>query len=318
VESPTHSNSDLDDLLLVNPAAGGGRAGSVLPKFREFARQLNWGIEICLTQNSVDLATKAQQAAEAGRKRILVLGGDGTFQLLLNAVADYSQTILGVIPSGGGNDLASALGFPLDPLEAAALLLEGYLCRLDVVRVRTADGKARLYAGGGGVGLDAESVRYSNGKYRNIRGRMRYILAAIRALFHFQAMRVRITLSASQSTPLEASALIVAALNTPSYGAGLYLAPSAKIDDGKLELVLLEDLTLAQILSLLPALMFRGELNTNRVQRFTTESVRIETDVPRWFQCDGELVGMTPVEISIIPQAFSVLCAAKKTKHQSP
>ncbi len=268
-------------------------------------------MEFCVTNNPGDLADKARQAARAGRKRILVLGGDGTFQLLLNAVADYPQTILGIIPAGGGNDLATALGFPPDPIQSAALLLEGEVCLLDAARVRTADGNERFYAGGGGVGLDAEASRYANGAYRNLHGRLRYVLSAIHALRGFRAIRVRITIGCGEREALEATALVVGILNTPSYGAGLYLAPSAKTDDGKLELVILEDLSLLQILGLLPAFAARGTLNTKRLRRFSTTCVSIETEPPCWFHGDGELLGMTPVVVTVVPRAIRMLRPAR-------
>ncbi len=312
MEPSSYADPVAADLLLVNPAAGGGRAEEVLPDLREFAKQRGWELEICVTQDPDDLAARARDAAQAGRKRILVLGGDGTFQVLLNALADYPETVLGVIPAGGGNDLAVSLGLSQDPIQAADLILEGETCHLDAVRVRTAEGRERLYAGGGGVGLDAEAARYASGAYRNLRGRLRYVLAVIRALFGFHSIRVRIGMTASEPQNLEAKALLVGVLNTPSYGAGVCLAPDAKTDDGRLDLVVLDDLSAIEILALLPALTLRGELKTNRVHRFSIERVRIETEAPCWFHGDGELLGMTPVEISVVPRAVRVLCPVRK------
>jgi diacylglycerol kinase (ATP) len=307
VKPSSHSHLASPDLLLVNPAAGGGHAAKLLPDLREFASQRGWEVEIFVAGNPEDLAAKARDAAKAGRERILVLGGDGTFQVLLNAVADHPEIILGVIPAGGGNDLAASLGFPRDPLRAAALLLDGEPCSMDVVRVRTAGGGERLYTGGGGIGLDAEAARHANGAYRNLRGRLRYLLAMIHALFGFHSVRVRIAIAGTEPQNLEATALLVAVLNTPSYGAGVCLAPDAETDDGRLDLVVLDDLSVAEILALLPALAARGELKTSRVRRFSVTRVRIETDTPRWFQGDGELLGMTPVDISVVPHAIRVL-----------
>ena len=156
--------SVIRDLLLVNPVAGGGRSARAVHELREFANRRGWNVEICVTASAEELVAKAREAATTGRKRIFVLGGDGTFQLFMNAVSDYPEIILGVIPAGGGNDLAAALGLPADPVAAAALLLDGEICELDVVKVRTADGRERLYTGGGGVGLDAEAARYANGR----------------------------------------------------------------------------------------------------------------------------------------------------------
>jgi diacylglycerol kinase (ATP) len=314
VESSSQPNSGVTDLLFVNPAAGGGRAGNALPGLRKFASQRGWNVQICVTESPIDLATKARTAAETGRNRLLVLGGDGTFQVLLNAVADHPQLILGVIPAGGGNDLAAALDLPSDPVQAAALLLEGEVCFLDAAKVRTADGREWLYTGGGGVGLDAAAARYANGTFRHLRGRLRYVLAAIRALVGFHAIQVRIIVGAKEPQVLEATVLLAGILNTPSYGSGLCLAPDAKTDDGSLELVLLENLPAFQILRLLPALASRGDLKTNRVHRFSTQCVRIETKLPCWFHGDGELLGMTPVEVSVVPRAIRMLRPARKVE----
>jgi diacylglycerol kinase (ATP) len=311
VQSPPH-NSSSGDLLLVNLLAGAGRARAALPALQSFASQRGWNVEVCLTASPSDLAEMARNAAQAGRRRILVLGGDGTFQVLLNSVFDQPDVILGIIPAGGGNDLATALGLPSDPLEAAASLLEGEVGCLDVAHVRTADGMERLYTGGGGVGLDAEASRHASGSYRRIPGRARYLLAAIRALLSFRAFGVRITFLENKQESLECSALLAAVLNTPSYGAGLYLAPQARADDGILNLVLLEDLGVMEILRLLPAFAARGELNTNRIRRFDATHVRIETDSPLWFHGDGELLGRTPVEITVMPRAIRILRPKQK------
>jgi diacylglycerol kinase (ATP) len=307
VELPSHLHSDISDLLLVNPAAGGGRANAALPALREFARRQSWNVEICVTQSPQDLVDSARRAAKAGRKRIFVLGGDGTFQLVVNAVSGFPDIILGVIPDGGGNDLAAALGLPQDPVQAAAHLLKSEVSVLDAANVGFPDGSERRFVGGGGVGLDAEASRYANGLFRNLRGRMRYVLAAIRALFGFRTFRVRVTTCSSEPQDTYADVLLLGVLNTPSYGAGLYLAPNAQTDDGELDLVFVEHLSLREILTLLPGLAARGQLQTNRVHRFRATKVRIETESPRWFQADGELLGMTPVEVSIVPGAIQIL-----------
>ena len=294
-------------MLLVNPAAGGGRARAVLPAIKEFAQQQNWNVDVCVTESPRDLVDHARCAAQAGHKRIFVLGGDGTFQLVMNAVENFPDIILGILPAGGGNDLAAALGLPQDPIQASAQLLKSQASPLDAAKVRFADGSERLFVGGGGVGLDAEASRYANGRFRRLPGRIRYILAAIRALFGFHAFPVRVTWCSSQLEEIHSNALVVAVLNTPSYGAGLQLAPNAQTDDGKLDLVVLDRLSLREILVLLPALASRGELRTDRVRRFSATSVRIETESPRWFQADGELLGMTPVEVSVVPAAIRIL-----------
>jgi len=165
---------------LANPTAGGGLARETLPQLRAFALERQWNVEFRSADSSTEFAQIAREEAARGRERIFALGGDGTVQALLNAVAGNSKVSIGVLPAGGGNDLAAALGLPLDPVRAAELILtQGEGVALDAARVRTADGVERLYMGGGGVGLDAEAARFASGVYRRMRGRHRYLLSAI-------------------------------------------------------------------------------------------------------------------------------------------
>ncbi|MGB2632587.1 MAG: acylglycerol kinase family protein, partial [Candidatus Acidiferrum sp.] len=88
MELPSRETSVIPDLLLVNPVAGGGRAAAVVHELREFANRRSWNVEICVTASAEELVAQSREAVAAGRKRIFVLGGDGTFQLLMNAVSD--------------------------------------------------------------------------------------------------------------------------------------------------------------------------------------------------------------------------------------
>ena len=306
---PTLSSfsSQVPDLILANPTAGGGLGQEALPRLKAFASEKHWSAEFRSTESSPEFAQIAREEAAAGRERIFALGGDGTFQALLNAVAGNTGVSIGVLPAGGGNDLASALGLPLDSVKAAELILtQGEAVHLDAARVRTADGEERLYMGGGGVGLDAEAARFASGVYRKIRGRSRYLLSAIRALGKFHGIHVRVSLEGSEQKFLQATALVLGILNTPSYGGGLRLAPQANLEDGLLDLVLLENLTPLEIARMLPRMAISGEIRTRRIQRHCITRARIETDRPSAFHADGEIIGLTPVEIAVVPRAMRV------------
>src|SRR5258705_7718121 len=99
------------DLVLANPTAGGGLARETLPQLRAFALERQWNVEFHSADSSTEFAQIAREEAAGGRERIFALGGDGTVQALLNAVAGNSKVFLGVLPAGGGKDLATALGF---------------------------------------------------------------------------------------------------------------------------------------------------------------------------------------------------------------
>lgn len=267
--------------------------------------------EFIVTANSSELESRARDAMATGHRVLLALGGDGTFQGLANAALG-ADVLLGVLPAGGGNDFASALGGPSNLVAAARAILTAQPRRVDLLRARTADGHERLYVGGGGLGLDAEAARLAGGKYARVPGRLRYLAAALHAFCDFKPLFVRAEFPAANLPAIETHALLVAALNTPTYGAGVRLAPSARIDDGLLNLVFVKNLTARQVIGLIPRLISRGELPNSYLQRIEVAKVRLTTDRPSFFHGDGEIWGPTPVEIEVVPNAICVLAPAMK------
>jgi diacylglycerol kinase (ATP) len=293
-------------IVFVNSAAGGGRASAYLPRIEEVSKSLRINAKFVATNSARELESSARDAILQGEQLLIAMGGDGTFQALANA-AFGANVVLGILPVGGGNDFAAALGLPNEPIEAARAMLCGQPRCVDLVRVRTADGKTRLYAGGGGIGLDAEAARHAGRAYRHLPGRLRYIAAALRPLASYVPLDVYLDFPESDIPSFEASALLAAALNTPTYGAGVRLAPDATVDDGSLHVVLIEALSKLEVLTLLPRLMGSGELRTPRVKRWRAQRVKLTTDRPCYFHGDGEILGMTPVEIEVVPKAVRVL-----------
>ena len=110
---------------------------------------------------------------------------------------------------------------------------------------------------------------------------------------------------------MEANCLLVGVLSTPSYGAGVRLAPDALIDDGLLQVVLMEDVKLWEVLKLLPWSMWSGEPRPSRLKRWNVRRVGLRRDRPSLFHGDGEILGPTPVEIEVVPNAVRVLAPPK-------
>jgi diacylglycerol kinase (ATP) len=301
---------DVPVLVFVNRGAGRRRSHSYLPRLRTLFESFDLSVEFVETSSAAQLESAARKAVEQNLHPLLALGGDGTFQALVNGVYG-SDVMIGILPAGGGNDFAAALGLPSDPVSAAQIILDGKPRSVDMVRVRTADGRTRLYAGGGGIGLDAEAALLASGPYRRLPGRLRYMASALQALSRHVPLKVRVEFPGADVPPVEAVSLLAGVLNTPTYGAGLRLAPDARIDDGLLDVALLEDLSVPSVLRLLPRLMGSGDLRTSRVKRWKVKSVRMCADRPCLFHGDGEILGPAPVEIEIVPNAVRVLAQVK-------
>lgn len=293
-------------VVLVNPLAGGGRARRYLPAIQRLFSEQKVRAEFVFTESAEKLELRAGEAIQAGKRVLLAMGGDGTLQALVNG-AQGQDVVLGILPTGGGNDFAAALGLPKGPIAAARAVLEGKPRWVDLLRARTADGRTRWYVGGGGVGLDAESARYSAGAYARVPGRLRYIAAGLRALCAFEALAVRAEFPGESHPDVEAQVLLAGALNTPSYGAGLRLAPEARIDDGLLTAIFVKKLSAAQVLAAVPRLMTRGDLPEAYVTRVSAARVRLSADRKCLFHGDGEILGPAPVEIEVVPRAVRIL-----------
>lgn len=302
---PLLVSSDTTVLVFVNRIAGRG-VHAYLHRLRDVFESLHISAQFLETGSASELESASRQAVVEGHRLLLAMGGDGTFQALANG-AFGSDAIIGILPAGGGNDFAAALGLPGDFIRAAETLLKGKPRSVDLLRVRAADGRTRLFAGGGGVGLDAEAALRANGPYRRLPGRFRYIASALHALSEHQPLQIRLEFPGTDIQPIEAISLLAGVLNTPTYGGGVRLAPDARIDDGLLDVVLIGDMSILGVLKLLPRLVGSGQLRTSQVKRWQAKRLIISTDRPALFHGDGEILGSTPVQVEVVARAMRVL-----------
>ena len=295
-------------LVLVNPAAGRGRAARVRPAVEEFLRGQGAQAVFAEAISGSDTQRRAREAAAAGYTHIVALGGDGTFHQILNG-AFGQDVVLGLIPAGGGNDIARALDLPADPIAAAHSLLRAPARAVDVLRVRSANAPETLYIAAGGLGLDAEAARLANGRYRQLPGILRYIAAALAAFRGFRPFVLELEVDGARTS---ATALLIAVANSPSYGSGVIVAPSAQLDDGWMDLMFVAPLNWTQILDGLMLALRTGDIRWPEITRMRAQRVRLSADRSALFHGDGEILAEVPVEIELLPQAVRVVAPAKK------
>lgn len=291
--------------------AGAGRAERNLRRVRGAFERMEMTAEFVAAASASEMETRVRAAIAQGARLLFAMGGDGTVQALVNAVGvernDENGVVIGILPSGGGNDFASALGLPKDPADAVAALRAASIGRVDVLRARTGDGATRLFVGGGGVGLDVEAARHASGTYRRWPGRSRYLASALRAWREFEPIGVRVEFPDDDIAAIEGRVMLAAVLNTPSYGAGLRVAPKARIDDGLLDVSILKCLSAAQVGRALPRLATTGELPDGYFIRRKAHAVVLQADRLCLFHADGEIIGSAPVRIDLLPEAMRFL-----------
>lgn len=297
-------------VVFVNPVAGAGRAERNLRRVRLVFDQMETNTEFVIAENATDTEARVRDAVRGGARLLFAMGGDGTVQAVVNAICaertPESEIALGILPSGGGNDFAAALRLPKDPVKAVTALPKMTLRWVDALRARTGDGKSRLFLGGGGVGLDVDAVRLASSTYRKWPGRSRYLASALHAWRSFEPIGVRVEFPDDNLPAIEECVMLAAALNTPSYGAGLRIAPEAKIDDGLMNVSILKNMTAAQVARAIPRLCVSGNLPESYFIRKKARTLILQTDRVCEFHGDGEILGTTPVRIEVASKAIQV------------
>jgi YegS/Rv2252/BmrU family lipid kinase len=301
-------NSGSKILVLVNPSAGRGRAARARSSVEEFLRGQGAPVDFVEAESADDTRRRAGEAASAGYTHVVALGGDGTFHQILNG-AFGSGLLLGLIPAGGGNDIARALDLPLDPVAAAHTLLHAPARAVDLLRVRSTTAPETLYIAAGGLGLDAEAARLANQRFRRVPGIFRYIAAALQAFRQFRPFVLELEVDGVRT---KARALLIAVANSPSYGSGVIVAPAAQLDDGWMDLMLVAPLNWTQILDGLMLALRTGDIRWPEITRMRARRVRLAADRPAIFHGDGEILAEAPVEIELLPQAVRVVAPQRK------
>ena len=286
---PTH-------LLLVNPSAGGGRTRKLLSQAQ--AALSDGGIEhsLVLTQNIAHGREEARKAAELGQT-VIVMSGDGLIGQVGGELAN-TDSALGIIPGGRGNDFARVLGIPDDVEEAAGMIAGGATRQIDVGE---ANGVRFLCIAS--CGFDSEANRIAN-EAKRVKGPVVYAYAALRALAAWKPATFTLTLDGDQ---VEVTGYSVAAANTKAYGGGMIAVPSAVPDDGFLEISASGNVSKRRFLRGLGQ-VFKGEhLKTMDVQTWRVSEVTIEADRPFSVYADGDPIAELPATVSILPGALRVI-----------
>lgn len=249
---------------------------------------------------------------------VLIFGGDGTVHRHLPHLARLQLPVL-IVPCGSGNDFARALNLSHKTKSLAAwsafISSTRNVCSIDlgVITSLPKDSAAPFYfCCVGGVGLDTEVARRANRLPRWLRAHGGYVLALPPALFRFRALPMKINApssgdSATMAIHNEGPIILAAFANAPAYGGGMKIAPRARLDDGKLDLCVVQDMNKFRLFCLFPTVYFGKHLRMTEVEYLQTSRFKIETEKPFDVYADGEYVCRTPIEVTIAPRALRVI-----------
>jgi diacylglycerol kinase (ATP) len=285
--------------IIINPISGGVRP-HVARARAELARSVVGArgerMDVFLTDAVGHARELAAAAVKQGARLVMAWGGDGTINEVASALA-FSDVALGIIPAGSGNGLARELGVDPRPGVAIADALAAEARLIDVGEI-----EGRLFVNIAGIGVDAfVASRFSLARRRGFLG---YVGLTASALVTYVPTDYRITAGGAR---VDARAILVTIANSAQFGNGARIAPGARVDDGLLDLVVLEERWRLVTLSQLPRL-FTGTVDRMRgctIQRI--REVTVEADQPMTFHVDGEpVVGGTRLRAVVHPGALRV------------
>jgi YegS/Rv2252/BmrU family lipid kinase len=293
-------------LLFLNPVAGRGRAGRTIPRIAALLDSAGIHHRLVKSESAGDLESKVFDAVTGGSRKILVAGGDGSIHEVVNGILRSGRSVeLGVIPIGTGNDFAKACSIPVD-WEAAAHQLAGRLQSntpsrsIDAGRMND-----RYFANGAGIGFDAKVTRLA----RDIRwriGDLVYLFAVLRGLID-GVTTPRVTMRYSDQT-IEGPITLANFGNGAWVGGMFHIAPMAKIDDGKLDLVYAGPVSRLRIIALLPKLIKGTHIEQPEIRHARLTRCEVTASAPIASHLDGEVQPLqSEFEIEVLEGALRLI-----------
>lgn len=276
--------------IISNPKAGKKKANKVLEKVKELFKARKVDYELYETQAEGDGTRLAKQISEEGGTDFVVIGGDGTVNEVLNGLKEPEKCRIGIIPAGTGNDFVEAVGIPMDTEAAVLNILDGEAIETDYLQFGD---KRCMNIGGFGIDVDVLE-RCRRGK---MHGKLKYITSLLTSLFTFKGIRVKVEEDGEMK---ERNALLVACCNGKQFGGGIPMCPAAEVDDGKMDVMIVD--LLGGVFSIIKAfgvLMKGGIMTYPLVTHIRTDKIKIEPLAPCPSQLDGEVLNDVVFDVKV-------------------
>lgn len=277
--------------FIYNPTAGKGKAQRFRISIEEKLKSL--GVAYCFweTHGPKEAGIIARELTQKGEKDIIAMGGDGTVNEVLNGLVDPEGIRLGVIPCGSGNDFAAAVGIPSTPQGAIDVILNCEPKHTDYLECSGVRGLNII-----GTGIDVEILRRCY-KAKFLKGSLNYFVSLVLSLLSFELYRFRAVFNNENANH---NALIICACNGKRFGGGIGICSKAVVDDGKLDVVMVEDVTKSMVPGALIKLM-QGKILEQKFTRYDlTERLKVEFDKTAPIQIDGEIYEDLPFDVRVV------------------
>jgi YegS/Rv2252/BmrU family lipid kinase len=300
-----HGRPDPRTVFLVNPASAGGSTGRRWPEIAHRAAALGLAGDALISEEPGQLAAFAAEAVRGGAELLVVVGGDGSVNEVVNGVAELDGFELAVIPRGTGWDFVRTYGIPRDLGAAVEIAQNGAVREIDLglVSYRTwAGAEARAYfANVASAGISGAIAQRANEASKALGGKISYYWATLAVFARWQTGEMRVSVDDEMR---DGRMIDVVVANGRYLGGGMMMCPEAEPDDGDFDVLLIGDVTKRDLLFVLPK-TYRGKhLPHPRLEMLRGRVVTVDADEPLPIELDGEQPGTTPARFEVVPRAL--------------
>jgi YegS/Rv2252/BmrU family lipid kinase len=302
-----HDPTPGPTVFLVNPASAGGSTGKRWPEIAHRAAARGLVGDALISEEPGQLSRLAADAVRDGAGLLVVVGGDGSVNEVVNGIAESASVELAVIPRGTGWDFIRTFGIPRDLDGAIDVALDGAAREIDVGRVsyRTWAGEnGRAYfANVASAGISGAIAKRANESSKALGGRISYYWSTFAVFLGWQTGEMRVSVDEEIR---EGRMIDVMVANGRYLGGGMMMCPDAEPDDGLFDVLLIGDVTKRDLLFVLPKTYGGKHLPHPRLEPLRGQVVTVDADEPLPIELDGEQPGTTPARLEVVPRALRV------------
>lgn len=302
-----------ETVFLVNPASAGGSTAKRWPEIAHEAANAGLSGDALFSEHRGHLGELAREAVKSGARRLVLVGGDGSMNEIVNGLGkNLGKVELALIPRGTGSDLVREHGIPHSVVEAVQVALEGELRSLDIGKAtfHAWDGKRtqQYFANAAGAGISGAIARRADDGTKGLGPRGSYAWAVLAVFPRWRNCNVHLRIDDVEREGKMHE--VIAAIGRYQAG-GMKLCPNAVPDDGLFDVLILGDLSKTDLARNLHKTYRGTHLSHPKVDILRGKLVSIEAEEQLPIQLDGEQPGTTPVEFELIPGALNLRVPAR-------
>ena len=284
--------------IIVNPLGGKGKSLKALEKVEEILKSKKIAYTVHKTERVGHATEIARDISHTPDSKILMLGGDGSYNEVLNGIDNFENVTLGFVPCGTGNDFVSASGHPKKVEDAMKLILSGKTKYIDFIQL---DDRRCLNILGAGMDVDV-LLKYATMK--PFHGKVKYYASLFYTLAHTRWHKLRLTIDGGE--PMDRSTFMIGIGNGRSIGGGMPICPHAVVDDGKLSIVVVNEMKKSLIPFRLTKFLSGKHVTKSWSEEFEGRSVKIEVLDDSQFEADGEVFASKCINCHIVTKTLKV------------